>query len=232
MSLFVGHLTHLAPAVVYATVAALVFGEAALFVGFVLPGETAVLIGGFIASQGRINIAVLCVLVVASAVVGDSVGYAVGAHYGPRLLEGRVLRRRRAGIDRALAGLEKNGATYVFLGRFTAFFRAVVPGLAGMSEMHYRRFLLANLAGGLCWGVGYALLGYFAGNGYKRVAHYSSFGALGLVGVIVLLAIGLHLRRRRRGRDVALAAGDPASDGSTLGEERDRGPGRPGAAPR
>ncbi|HUD69251.1 MAG TPA: DedA family protein [Acidimicrobiales bacterium] len=231
MSFFVDHLTHLAPAVVYAAVAALVFGEAALFVGFVLPGETAVLLGGFIASQGRINIAVLCVLVVAAAVVGDTVGYALGAHYGPRLLDGRILRKRRAAIDRALAGLEKNGATYVFLGRFTAFFRAVVPGLAGMSEMRYRRFLAANAAGGLCWGVGYALLGYFAGTGYKRVAHYSSFGALGLVGVIVLLAIGMHLRRRRRERREKAVAGDPAGDLSTPDEERDRGPGTPGAAP-
>jgi membrane protein DedA with SNARE-associated domain len=200
MTFLVGHLTHLAPAVVYAAVAALVFGEAALFIGFVLPGETSVLIGGFIASQGRINIVVLCVLVVGAAVIGDTVGYAVGARYGERLLDLRVFRRRRRGIERALAGLEKNGATYVFLGRFTAFFRAVVPGLAGMSSMRYRRFFVANAAGGLCWGLGYALLGYFAGNGYQRVAHYSSYGALGLVAVIVLLAFILHLRRRRRER--------------------------------
>jgi membrane protein DedA with SNARE-associated domain len=200
MTYLVGHLTHLAPAVVYAAVAALVFGEAALFVGFVLPGETAVLIGGFIASQGRINIAVLCVLVVGSAIVGDTVGYAVGARYGPRLLGIRILRKRRVGIDRALAGLEKNGATYVFLGRFTAFFRAVVPALAGMSDMRYRRFLVANAAGGLCWGLGYSLLGYFAGNGYRRVAHYSSFGAIGVVGVIIVFGVVMHLRRRRRER--------------------------------
>ena len=200
MTYLVGHLTHLAPAVVYAVVAALVFGEAALFVGFVLPGETAVLIGGFLASQGRINIAVLCVLVVASAVVGDTVGYAVGARFGTRLLDVRVLRKRRRAIDRALAGLEKNGATYVFLGRFTAFFRAVVPGLAGMSTMRYRRFLVANAAGGLCWGLGYALLGYYVGNGYQRVAHYSSYGAVGVLVVVIALAVAMHLRRRRRER--------------------------------
>lgn len=201
MNFLVSHLTHLGPAVVYTVITALVFGEAALFVGFVLPGETAVLLGGFIASQDRINIIVLCVLVVVAAIVGDTVGYAVGVHFGPRLLELRVLKKRRRGIDRALAGLEKNGATYVFLGRFTAFFRAVVPGLAGMSTMRYRRFFVANAAGGLCWGTGYALLGYFAGNGYKRVAHYSSIGALGLVGLIVLLAVVLHVRRRGHERD-------------------------------
>jgi len=223
MTFITNHLTHLAPVVVYVAVALLVFGEAALFVGFVLPGETAVLIGGFIASQGRINIVVLCVLVVASAIIGDTVGYVVGARYGTRLLDLRVLRNRRAGIDRALAGLEKNGATYVFLGRFTAFFRAVVPGLAGMSEMRYRRFFVANAAGGLCWGLGYALLGYFAGDGYKKVAHYSSFGALGLVGVIIVLAFVMHLRRRRRERLGVVEAPEPLADQSRGDEERDGG---------
>jgi membrane protein DedA with SNARE-associated domain len=229
MTFLVNHLTHLNAVIVYAAVAALVFGEAALFIGFVLPGETAVLIGGFIASQGRVNIVVLCVLVVAAAIVGDTVGYAVGNRFGPKLLEIRLLRKRRRGIDRALAGLEKNGATYVFLGRFTAFFRAVVPGLAGMSAMRYRRFLVANAAGGLCWGLGYALLGYFAGNGYKRVAHYSSYGALGLVGVIVLLAVVMHLRRRRKERRAGGA--EPAGDVSAV-EARDGETGSAGAAQR
>jgi membrane protein DedA with SNARE-associated domain len=218
LSFLVHHLAHLAPAVVYAVVAALVFGEAALFIGFVLPGETAVLIGGFIASQGRVNIVALCALVVGAAIIGDTVGYAVGTRFGTRLLDLRIFKRRLKAIDRALKGLEKNGATYVFLGRFTAFFRAVVPGLAGMSEMHYRRFLIANAAGGLCWGVGYALLGYFAGNGYQRVAHYSTYGAGGLAGVIVLVAVVMHLRRRRRERledapDGSLACSEPGPSG-------------------
>jgi membrane protein DedA with SNARE-associated domain len=69
-----------------------------------------------------------------------------------------------------------------------------------MSDMRYRRFLVANAAGGLCWGLGYSLLGYFAGNGYRRVAHYSSFGAIGVVGVIIVFGVVMHLRRRRRER--------------------------------
>ena len=175
MSFIVDGLTSLPPGVVYLVVGLLVFGEAAVFLGFVLPGETAVIVGGFIASQGKVNVVVLCVVVVVAAIVGDSVGYLVGKTYGPRLLDVKILSRRRAGINRALVGLERRGATYVFLGRFTAFFRAVIPGLAGMSKMPYPRFLAANAAGGFCWGIAYCLLGYFAGHAYKKVEQYSTY---------------------------------------------------------
>lgn len=194
----VNWLTGLPPGLVYVVVGLLVFGEAAVFLGFVLPGETAVLVGGFIASHGKINIVALCALVVVAAIVGDSVGYLVGARFGPRLLDVKLLRHRRAGMDRALQGIDRRGATYVFLGRFTAFFRAVVPGLAGMSKMHYPRFLAANAAGGLCWGVGFCLLGYFAGNAYKRIEAYSSYAGYVLLAIVVALGVVFAVRRRRR----------------------------------
>src|SRR6202035_5969753 len=102
MTFIVNGLTNPPAALVYLTVALLVFGEAAVFLGFLLPGETAVIIGGFIASQGKVNVVVLCLLVVAAAIVGDSVRYFVGTRFGPRLLDLRILQRRRAGIARAL----------------------------------------------------------------------------------------------------------------------------------
>jgi membrane protein DedA with SNARE-associated domain len=176
---------------------ALVFGEAALFVGFVLPGETAVLVAGALASQGHVNLVGLCCLVVVAAIVGDSVGYAVGQRYGQRLLTLPVIRHRRAAIERALGGLERRGSTYVFVGRFTAFLRAVMPGLAGMSKMHYRHFLLANALGGLIWGVGYTLLGYFAGAALGRVEHTASWAAVGVLVVVVALVYWHHRRRAR-----------------------------------
>jgi len=225
-SFIVDKLQHLAPGVVYLVVGLLVFGEAALFIGFVLPGETAVIIGGFIASRGKINIVALCALVVVCAIVGDSVGYLIGRRYGTKLLELPLIRSRRAGIERALVGLERRGPTYVFIGRFGAFFRAVVPGLAGMSEMHYRRFLLANAAGGLVWGVTFALLGYFAGAAYKRIEHYSTYAAIAVAVIVIALAVVLHLRGRRRERaeEAAYEAEHP--------EDPDSGhdPGTPDAA--
>ena len=183
---YVLHEVHSLPGpLVYALVALLVFGEAALFVGFVLPGETTVIVAGVVASQGNINIGVLCALVVVSAVLGDTVGYAVGHHFGDRLLEIRVLQRHREELDDALAGLRRRGPLYVFV---------------GISKMHYRRFLLANALGGLVWGIAFSLLGYFSGSQLARVEKYSSWLSIGLV-IIVVLAITLfEVRRRRRRR--------------------------------
>lgn len=185
---------------VYTLVAALVFGEAALFIGFIIPGETTVIVAGVIASQGGINIGVLCALIVVAAVVGDSVGYLVGKRFGDRLLNLAILRRHRSELDDALAGLQKRGPLYVFLGRFTAFLRAVMPGLAGMSRLSYGRFFLANAAGGLVWGVGFALLGYAAGSQLHRIERYASWFSYGILILLLLVATSLVLWRRSRRR--------------------------------
>jgi membrane protein DedA with SNARE-associated domain len=183
---------------VYSLVAILVFGEAALFIGFVLPGETAVIVAGVVASKGHVNIVLLCALVVISAILGDSAGYAFGQHFGHRLLEFRLLKNRREDFDRALEGLQRRAPMYVFVGRFTAFLRAVMPGLAGMSKMHYRRFLLANAAGALLWGVGFSLLGYFAGNALNRVEKYASWFGISLLVVVIGAVVAFHFVRKRR----------------------------------
>lgn len=188
--------------VAYAVIAALVFGEAAVFIGFVLPGETAVLIGGVLAATGRLQLAVVLVLVVVAAILGDTVGYEVGRHLGPRALSSRPLRRHRSRIEGAQAFLRRRGGTAVFIGRWTAFLRAVMPGLAGVSRMPYPRFLFFNAAGGLLWGVAVALLGYFAGNSYQKVE-----GTLGRTSAIVLAVLVVavlvvwHRQRRRKTHD-------------------------------
>lgn len=181
---------------VYVLVSLLVFGEAALFVGFVLPGETTVLVAGVVASQGNINIGVLCVIVVVAAIVGDSVGYAVGHHFGDRLLSLRVLQKHREEMDAAIFSMEKRGTLYVFLARFTAFLRAVMPGLAGISRMHYSKFLFANALGGLVWGVTFCLLGYYSGTQLTKIEKYSGWASLALGALIVATLVGVHFARR------------------------------------
>jgi membrane-associated protein len=93
----------------------------------------------------------MMVSVVAAAIVGDSVGYEVGRHFGPRLVASRMLRSRRERLDRARQFLARRGGAAVFLGRFVAFFRAVMLALAGTAEMRYPRFLVYNAAGGIVW---------------------------------------------------------------------------------
>lgn len=190
---------HSLPSVlVYLLVAFLVFGEAALFIGFVIPGETAVIVGGAIAAQGRVNIVGLLVAVVVAAIIGDSVGYAIGHRYGSQILELKILRKRRAALDRALEGLRKRGPVYVFAGRFTAFLRAVMPGLAGISKMHYRRFLLANAAGGLLWGGGFTMLGFLAGHALHRIEKAASWVGIVLLVLFASFVTFHHIRSKRR----------------------------------
>lgn len=187
----------LPPAAAYSIIAALVFGEAAIFVGFVLPGEAAVVLGGFLASTGHLEIATLCVLVSLSAIVGDTVGYQVGKILGPRVIALRIFERHRAGLEKAQVMLRRRGGPAVLAGRFTAFLRAVMPGLAGLSRMRYRTFLLWNALGGLIWGIGFSLVGYFAGASYQKVA--ATIGRGSAVVIIVVVVAGLliwHLRRR------------------------------------
>lgn len=187
------------PGLAYSLIALLVFGEAALFIGFVLPGETAVLLGGFLASQGHLGIVSLIVVVVLSAVVGDSVGYEVGKHLGPRILRLRMLRSHQDRLGSAQAALRRRGGPAVFLGRWTAFFRAVMPGLAGLSLMRYRTFLVWNALGGLAWGVTFSLVGYFAGASYQKVASSIGEGAAVVVAAVVVVAVvAWRIRRRRR----------------------------------
>jgi membrane protein DedA with SNARE-associated domain len=95
----------------------------------------------------------------------------------------------------------------VFLGRFTAFLRAVMPGLAGTSRMPYSRFLAYNAAGALVWGGGVALLGYFAGTSYAVVE--KALGGGGAVLIAVLVVAGLLVWRRRRTHDATPAPEAP-----------------------
>lgn len=186
------------PALAYAIIALLVLGEAALFIGFVLPGETAVLIGGALASAGRLSLTALILLVVLAAVVGDSIGFEVGRHLGPRLLRLAPLQRHHERIERARESIRRRGGMAVLIGRSTAFLRAVMPALAGLSRMSYPRFFVFNVIGAVIWGVAVSLLGFFAGSSLSRVEHELGRGGA-VAAVVVLLVVAVLLHRRRRG---------------------------------
>jgi membrane-associated protein len=205
----VSGLTHLSGWVAYTLIAAVVFGETAIFLGFVLPGETAVVIGGVLASRGHLSLATLAAVVVAAAVVGPMVGYAIGRRMGDRLFRARILRRVPGGPQRARTALRDRGALAVLLGRFVAFVRAVMPAAAGAVQVPYRTFLLYNVAGGIVWGVGYCLLGYLAGSAYSAVETRVGTGLAVAVAVVVVAAVAVWVVRRRR----ATASGYEVTDG-------------------
>jgi membrane protein DedA with SNARE-associated domain len=184
---------------VYLVVGLVVFVEDALFVGFVVPGETLAIIGGVTASLGHTSVGWMLALVCLAAIVGDSVGYEVGRFAGPRVMSLSIVERRRARLDRAQEFLRRRGGSAVFLGRWTAFFRAVMPALAGMSRMHYPKFLVWNAVGGITWGTAAVLVGYLAGHSYARVEKWFGRGTAGLAALVVVVAIVVwQVRKRRR----------------------------------
>lgn len=169
----------------YLVVAVMAALEASAFVGLFVPGELAMLIGGYIAFQGRAELGLMMLFAALGAVVGDSLGYELGRHLGSSLRRSRL--GRRVGEERwarAEHYLGTKGGRAVFLGRFIGVLRALVPALAGASRMPYRRFLFWNALGGIVWAPGVVVLGYLAGGSYRRVEHYA--GRAGLV--LLLLA--------------------------------------------
>ncbi|MFL6136604.1 MAG: DedA family protein [Frankiaceae bacterium] len=207
MSGFVEQLLHVDAALIYGLVALLVFAEDAVFVGFLVPGETAAVLGGVAASRGQVHLGLMIAVVVAAAIIGDTVGYEVGRLLGPRILRVQLLEKRRKRLEAAQDFLRQRGGWAVLLGRFVAFFRAVMPALAGTSRMPYRRFLVFNAAGGLIWGGGFVLLGYLAGNSYHTVERVIGRGSAVAVVALLLVAIAVWRVRKHRSETAGGGAG-------------------------
>jgi membrane protein DedA with SNARE-associated domain/membrane-associated phospholipid phosphatase len=184
--------------------------EASIFLGFLFPGEIAVLFGGVLAYQGRISLPEAMAAAVLGAVIGDSIGYLVGRRWGSGLLHGTigrlpVLRHHLdRHLDAAQAYVRRRKGRAVFFGRFTAALRVLVPGLAGMSEVHYGTFFAYNVAGAVVWGLGFVLLGYAGGASYHRVARIASRAGLVLLSLVVLGLIAERAVRRLKERDPGL----------------------------
>ena len=211
-----GWILHFHGTTAYVIVGFLAFAEAALLVGFFIPGETAVVIGGVLAGLGAVNLEVMMAVVVVSAIVGDSVGFEVGKRAGPYLLERRPLKGNGA-VRRTMGMLEHYGGPAVFLGRFVAFARALIPGLAGMSGLRYRVFLFYNAIGGVIWGVGYTLLGFVVGISFERILSAVGLWSFAVVGAVVVVAVGVALVLRRHERRRLASdfddVGDPVEPG-------------------
>jgi membrane-associated protein len=174
--------------------------ESSTFLGFVFPGEIACVLGGVLAFESKVALAWVVVAAILGAVIGDSVGYYVGARYGDILL-GKIPARfvKPEHVERTKALIRRFGGRAVFVGRFAAALRALVPGFAGVSSMRYRTFLVWNLIGGSLWASGVVVAGYLAGDAWRRVGSDISLVGYAILGVIVATLITVWwLRRRRR----------------------------------
>jgi membrane-associated protein len=193
----------------YVIAGALCFGEAAVLIGMVLPGETALLVAGVFAQRGTLDLWLMIVVAFCCAVAGDSVGFEFGKKFGPALRRSRLGRwvgeHRWAMVD---GFIHRHGGKAVLLGRLTALFRALVPSMAGMSGMRYRTFIVWNVAGGVIWAPGCVLLGYAFSTSLDVVGRTLTWAPFALIGVVVLVYVLLHLRKRSRERAEARAFAD------------------------
>jgi membrane-associated protein len=202
MSGLVEHILRLPTWIALLVVFAMPALEASTFLGFIFPGEIACLLGGVLAFESKVSLALVIVAAVAGAVIGDSVGFAVGFRYGDALLNKvptRFLKPEH--VERAKALIVRLGGRAVFVGRFAAALRALVPGFAGASKMHYRTFLIWNFAGGTIWATAVVIAGYLAGNAWHRVASDISTIGWAVLGVVIVMAVLWFMRRwlvRRR----------------------------------
>jgi membrane-associated protein len=192
----------------------IVFGETGLLIGFFLPGDSLLFIAGFLASPAGgevINIAVLNLILMAAAIVGDTVGYWIGNRAGPAIFnrpQSRFFRRDH--LLAAHAFYEKHGGKTIILARFMPIVRTFAPVVAGAASMGYRRFIAFNVFGGIGWVFSMTMLGYFLGR-IKWVEHNLEKAVI----LVILLSISpmfIHwLSSRRAKRAEALAASREAA---------------------
>jgi membrane-associated protein len=190
-------------------VAAIVFAESGLLIGFFLPGDSLLFITGFLTSKpdGWPHIdyplpLVLLVLFVA-AVLGDQVGYVFGRKVGPALFDRPRSRFfNPANVAKAEGFFERHGSKTIVLARFVPIVRTFAPIVAGVSRMHYRTFVTFNLVGGLLWAAGVTTLGYFLGR-VQVVRDHVELAALLIVAISVLPVAFELVKHRRAAVDVA-----------------------------
>ncbi len=166
------------------------FLESSAFMGLLVPGESVVVLSGFLASKAVLDIGDCIWIIALGAVLGDSVGYSLGKALGRGYFQrhSRLLLLKEKHIHRVEEYFEHHGGKTIFFGRFIGLLRAMAPFVAGMSRMPYGRFFIYNASGGILWAVAFTLLGYFFGQSWQLIERWA--GRAGVFAVFVLLVIG------------------------------------------
>ena len=187
----------------YPGIAAIVGLESA---GLPLPGETTLLAASYLAATGQLSLPLVIGSAALGAIVGDSLGYAIGRKGGRRFLErrGKWLGVTPEKLEKAEVYFTRHGAKTVFFGRFVAFLRILAGPLAGASKMPYRRFLAANVAGAVTWATTMGTLAYFFGKPVAAIL--SSMGVWALAVIAILLVVRFAFKRWQRAKVIRLAA--------------------------
>jgi membrane protein DedA with SNARE-associated domain len=174
------------------------FLEGAAFMGFLVPGETVVVLSGFLASRGYLKLGDCILIISLGAVLGDTTGYIIGKVAGRNYFvrHKRFLFLKEKHIKSTEEYFRRHGGKTVFIGRFMSVLREMVPFTAGVSEMPFQRFLIHEVAGGISWALAYTLLGYFFGQSWQLIGTWAGRAGL-FVFLIFLFAAALSYLYRR-----------------------------------
>ena len=181
--------------------AAIVFAESGLLIGFFLPGDSLLFIAGFLSSSAGGSVLpplpLVALITFIAAVAGDQVGYLFGRRVGPSLFDRDQSRFfNPTNIKKAQDFFDRHGAKTVVMARFVPIVRTFAPIVAGIGRMKYRTFVTFNIVGGLLWGVGVTTLGYFLG----EVSWIENNIEIALIAIVLLsvLPMVLEIVRHRR----------------------------------
>jgi len=185
----------------YAVLVAIVFTETGLLVGFFLPGDSLLITAGLVAGTGGLNIWWINALLMAAAIAGDSVGYAIGFKAGPRIFsrEDSLLFHRRH-LIRTREFYERYGGKTIVLARFIPIIRTFAPVVAGVGQMAYRRFLFFNVFGGIGWVASLTWAGYLLGQTVPNIDRHIHLVVAVVIVLSVLPIVGEILKARRKKR--------------------------------
>jgi len=182
--------------------AAIVFAESGLLIGFFLPGDSLLFIAGFLASPAghhKLSSIFLVMLVAAlAAVIGDQTGYLIGKKAGPAIFARPKSRLfDPANVEKTHQFFNRHGSKTIVMARFVPVVRTFVPVVAGVGKMDYKTFVRYNVVGGIAWGAGIPVLGYFLG----KIDAVKNHIEIAIVGVVVLSLVPMaieYVRHRRQ----------------------------------
>jgi len=185
--------------------------ECAAFAGLLVPGESLVLASGFFAHLGILDLASVMVAAGLGAVAGDNIGYFLGSRLGREWLlrRGSLFGLRKRGLARVEQFFQRQGPKAVFFGRFVGFARALVPFVAGASEMPYRKFVVYDGVGAVIWTIGFVTLGYVVGASWQMAEQWISRSGLVVAGIVLVAVTVVWFRRRRSKRASRVVGAQP-----------------------
>ncbi len=155
----------------YVALTLIVFAETGLLAGFFLPGDSLLVTAGLISAvEGTLNIWWLNLLLMAAAILGDTAGYWVGYHLGPKIFsKDNSIFFNKAHLDRTRKFYDKYGPKTIVIARFVPIVRTFAPTVAGVGQMKYSKFLIYNVCGGIGWVAAMTLGGYFLGRSIPHI---------------------------------------------------------------